>query len=743
MEIRKHHALALLIGASLPSIAVAQTALPPAETQTSTAVTADQQPAGDIVVTATKRATSTREVPATVAVLSSETLQRAGVKDLFQAVALIPGTTFSRAPDDGLQLTIRGLGTPARTQSFDQSVALFLDGAFLGKGRLYSTPFFDVDRIEVIKGTQSTLLGKNTSLGAISIVSKQPGDTLEGFVSGGAELEYGGWFTEGAITLPATSTLGFRFAGRYGDSNGWVENITTGNNTPQDRDVGLRGTMRWAPTAGFDLAASYQYSNDRRVGNGYQFVDPLGRLPAALGEGKLDGTKAGFVSQGQDGESVHRTRSHIANVTTNTDIGDHVLTTVSSFAAYKIAFVDDFDFGNKDATYFRRGETYHQFSQEVRLTSPANRQITYILGGFYFDSNWNSSETLIYNTPVFIPPLGGNIFEGGFTNDFRQQTRTLSAFGSATWKFTPRARLTVGLRYADEIKRGSWGRVAIAPITPWNQILNPPFTPTPLRFSDNFLNGNASLQYDLSPTITAYGGYGRGSKTGGFAESAAVVSGNPNLPSDAGGSRVLSEQADSFEIGLKGSLASRTVVFEIAAFHTTVKNFQETSFTGASFDTANVDVRSQGLEGNAQVRVSSAIRLDVAATYADAEVRRPTIRPVAGAPKWTARAGVNLEQDISAGGTKFFADAYYRYRGSMVHQRVLAFRSEPWNTVDLTLGIRGAGNRWELRAAARNLFNAVSADFSGPPADPTLDPSIRVDAPSPLRTIRVEATYRF
>ena len=95
-----------------------------------------------------------------------------------------------------------------------------------------------------------------------------------------------------------------------------------------------------------------------------------------LGEGKLDDTKAGFVSQGDDGESVHRTRSHIANLTTNTSIGDHTLTTVYSFAAYKINFVDDFDFGNKDATYFTRHEDYNQFSQEVRLTSPAGTNPT-------------------------------------------------------------------------------------------------------------------------------------------------------------------------------------------------------------------------------------------------------------------------------------------------------------------------------------------------------------------------------
>ena len=111
----------------------------------------------------------------TVTAVSNETLNDFGVDNLFKLADLVPGMVFSRAPDDGLALTLRGLGTPARTQSFDQSVALFLDGMFLGKGRMYSSAFFDVERVEVIKGTQSTLLGKNTSLGAISLTTTKPG----------------------------------------------------------------------------------------------------------------------------------------------------------------------------------------------------------------------------------------------------------------------------------------------------------------------------------------------------------------------------------------------------------------------------------------------------------------------------------------------------------------------------------------------------------------------------------------
>lgn len=694
----------------------------------------------DIVVTAQKRQQSTKNVPATVAVLGEELLSRAGVKDLFQAAVLVPGTTFSRAPDDGLQLTIRGLGTPARTQSFDQSVALFLDGTFLGKGRLYSNAFFDIERIEVIKGTQSTLLGKNTSLGAISIVTKKPGTMVEGYVSAGAEIENGGGFVEGAVTLPASDALRFRFAGKYSDVKGWVHNDLTGSNYPRDRDIGFRSTAVFEPQAGLDATLSYQYSNTRRIGNGYQFVDPDGLLPGDLGDGVLDGHKSSLVSQGEQGQSVHRIKSHIGNLTVNVPLGRNVLTSVTSYASYDLGFVDDFDFGAKDATYFLRAEDYHQFAQELRITSPAEDRFSYLAGIFYFNSDWESAETQIYDTPLAIPP--GTIFQGGFRNDFTQKTKTISVFASTTYKFTDTLRLNLGLRYTDEKKDATYGRVAIAPFTFWNQIVNPPFAVTPLEFQDDFVNGNASIQFDVSPAVTVYAGYGRGTKTGGFAESAQVVLGDPALPSDAGGSSVSSENADAFEVGVKGSAFDRALNFELSAFLTKVANFQDTTFTGSSFDTSNVKVRSAGVEANFRARLGSSFRLEGAVTYADAKITAPIERPVAGAPKWTGNIGLLFDQDISSD-VSFFANAYVRHRSSMIHQRVLSFRSEPWTPVDLAAGLKAPDDRWEIRLSARNVFNDVSADFSGPPADPTLAPSIRVDSPSPLRSVRLEGTFRF
>src|ERR1700722_2732321 len=142
-----------------------------------------------VTVTAQRRSESVQDIPVTVTAVGGAMLAQYEIKDLVQAATMVPGVIFSRAPDDGLALTFRGLGTAARSQAFDLSEAMFIDGTFMGKGRLYTTSLFDVDRMEFIKGTESTLLGKNASLGAVSVITRQPGETASFEARAGYQFE--------------------------------------------------------------------------------------------------------------------------------------------------------------------------------------------------------------------------------------------------------------------------------------------------------------------------------------------------------------------------------------------------------------------------------------------------------------------------------------------------------------------------------------------------------------------------
>jgi len=728
----------------------------------------------EIVVTAQKRTESVQDVPLTVTAISGETLNDFGVDNLFKLADLVPGMVFSRAPDDGLALTLRGLGTPARTQSFDQSVALFLDGMFLGKGRMYSSAFFDVERVEVIKGTQSTLLGKNTSLGAVSITSQKPGDEFGGNLQVGTEFENGGWSADGGVDIPVTDNLAVRLAGHYLDVDGWVENTLTGEDVPADEETGIRATVLFTPSDDLDVTLSYQYSDSERKGNGFQYIDNGGYFtPEALaiyGEAKLDDTKTAICPECPGGESYHDTEVDLAGMTINYDVGKLTLTSVTSYASYDLQFFDDFDFGNAFdettyvifdpgsvnlySTYFERNEDYDQFSQELRLASNTGDTIEYMAGLFYFDSEWQSSEAQYFSTPNF-PPVGptGQIFNGPFTNNFDQDTETWSVFGQMTVHFSDRWRGTLGLRYTDEQKDVKFQRLQGEPATVWNSVINPPFNDPDLEFDDDFVNGNLNVQFDASDDIMVYAAYGLGSKTGGYAESAEVGSGDPSLGVDDGGARVKTEEAQTYELGAKTTLLDGSATLNVAIFYTEVDDFQETSFlvseAGAQFLTRNIDVESEGVEFDGVWQATDRLRLMAGATYADTTHTDDNTK-LAQAPEWTGNVGAHFEMPISSG-MRFSATGFVRYRDDMVSQINETFPSDSLTTVDLNLSLIDADDVWKISLMGTNLTDEIETDFSGPPAAPigalfgapTGDQGITAESPGAMRTIWLQASYNF
>jgi iron complex outermembrane receptor protein len=726
----------------------------------------------EIVVTAQKRAQSLQDVPVTVSALDGEALDKFGVDDLFEVANLVPGMVFSRAPDDGLALTLRGLGTPARTQSFDQSVALFLDGMFVGKGRMYSSAFFDVERMEVIKGTQSTLLGKNTSLGAISIVTQKPGDTLGGFAQVSREFENGGWSLDGAIDIPVSDDLSVRLAAHAVDQDGWVENLATGHDLPADEDLGFRATAVYSPSDSLTITATYQYSDSERLGNGYQYVDNGGYFTddvlAIIGEADLDDTKTAICPECPSNESFHETNVDSFNLTIEKGFDSLTFTSVSSFATYDMEFYDDFDFGAAFdevtyvqtgevvpySTYFYREEEYDQFSQELRLTSPGGETIDYVAGLFYFKSDWESSEAQHFNTPNF-PPVGptGQIFNGSFTNNFAQKTETWSLFGQATYNISETFRASLGLRYTTEEKDVVFERVQGSLATLWNSVINPPFD-APLSFEDDFVNGNFNLQYDLNEDVMLYASYGLGTKTGGFAESAEVPTADPSLDVSEGGSAVKSEEASTWELGAKMTLLDGSMNLNVALFSTDITDFQETSFQvsggSAAFLTRNIDVESEGMEIDGQWQVTEALLLSGGVTYADS-INADDGSTLAQAPKLTGSLGFLYEAPLPALGLDFSANSFVRYRDDMVSQINETFPSDSLTTWDLTLGLRSPEETWSVNLIMQNLANSRASDFSGPPAGPvgalfgapTGDQGITSETLNAQRTIKLQARYNF
>jgi iron complex outermembrane receptor protein len=452
---------------------------------------------------------------------------------------------------------------------------------------------------------------------------------------------------------------------------------------PADEDLGLRATLVATPSDRLSITAALQHSSSERRGNGFQYIDNGGFFPPPIidivGEVELDDTKSAICPECPNGESFHDTDTNSATLTFDYDIGNNVLTSVTSYSEYDLKFFDDFDFGNAFdevtwaifdpgvvnlySTFFERDEEYDQISQEFRLTSPSGESFEYVVGAFLFSSDWKSSEQQNWSTPNFPPPAPGDLFNGPYTNNFSQKTDTVSLFAQGTSHIGDAFRVSLGLRYTDESKDVVFERVQGTPATFWNTVVSPPFD-APLSFDDDFINGNLSLQWDATDSAMLYASVGVGSKTGGFAESAEVGSGDPSLGVDLGGARVKTETATTIEVGAKLALAGGAASLNIALFQTDVDDFQETSFQvsglTAFFLTRNIDAESEGVELDGQWQVTDSLRLIGNATFADTRNAGDNTQ-LAQAPDLTGSLGFTLDKPVSSWG-EFSASAFLRYR---------------------------------------------------------------------------------
>lgn len=708
----------------------------------------------EIVVSAQKRDETLSDVPISISVMDEERMNDYQVDDLFDVANFVPGMVFSRAPDDGLALSFRGVASSPRNQAYEQSVGVFLDGVFFGKGRLYSAGMFDLSRSEIIMGTQSTLLGKNTSVGAVSMVTQKPGDTLGGYINASVS-EHGGYNLKAAVDLPSSEHFRTRVAGYYSSLQGAVKNLATGNDIPEDDNHALRIISTWDVTDAVDVEMMYQFTQDRKLGDTHQIAEDPSGLAAGLGIGdslQLDDTVNKATRFGDNGEAVHDTDSHIANLVLNWYLDAHTFTTQSTYITYDLRFADDIDLQPESYFEWLREEEYSQFTQEFRIASTEAQDLEYMLGAYFFTSDWESDELNYWAYPAFPPvPDGplvpGDLFNGPFLNDFEQEVHHWSLFVSGTWHISDRLRLAAGLRYADEEKEATFGRTqfeavaanpgsAFAPYTFWNTVANPPFAPVDMTYNDDFVNGNLNLQFDLNANTLAYAAYGRGSKTGGFAESNTIPNANPEVEA-----RIGKETVDNYELGFKSTLLDGAANLNGALFYMDVDGLQQTVFTGAAFISANVDARSTGVELSGVWRLDDYWTVNGGVVYVNAEEKDSGFA-LSPAPRWTGNLGILFESEALSN-YLFSARANLRYRGEQFNQIQESIpAADSLTTLDITVALGSLDERWEVSLIGRNITDAISQDFGYPNTHPLLGNVVNGSS-NALRTFILQANYNF
>ena len=441
----------------------------------------------EVVVTATKRAESMQDVPISMIAMSGDKINEMGITNPADFTAEMPAITIAANPI-GNFIFIRGIGTPGANQGMEQSVSIFQDGIYMGRHQLSRAPFLDLARVEVLRGPQSILFGKNTIGGAISVITAKPTEEFEGMVSG-----LYGWDDDerevtGVLSGPITDTLRGRLAYRSYTIDGYLDNVMTGKEGPERDDQTLRAQLAWDATDNLSINAKWETSkfDQKETSTQLSVFDPtagsasVAGLNTALVAAATGGTgaekwddKRAVINDGgallgsvvptfaglpgfPDGPEFSNNSMDLGTLTIDWGIGNHTLTAISGYAHYNYRDVCDCDFAALPLISVNATEDYDQWSQEIRLTSPGGEKIDYIVGAYYqySDLKYRSDEafgTALAYQQVGVPTV---ILDPNLTRYYgmNQDQNMWAVFGSMTYSFTDQTRLTAGLRYFVENK---------------------------------------------------------------------------------------------------------------------------------------------------------------------------------------------------------------------------------------------------------------------------------------------------
>ncbi|MEE4144970.1 MAG: TonB-dependent receptor, partial [Halieaceae bacterium] len=408
----------------------------------------------EVVITAQKRVESLQDVPISVATMSGEKIMDNGITNLEELTLYIPNVNINVGQAQP-NLFIRGVGSGTNA-GFEQSVGLYIDGVYSGRGAMATVPLtLDLQRVEVLKGPQGILFGKNTIGGAINITTNKPTFENEGMVDALYSPDANEQIYTVVLNGELTDKLAGRLALRYDGMDGWWDNQYLKNQGPDSDNWYGRASLLFDASDKLEVIAKYEYGDfqsDDVPSVVYQSDQPLNFRGEDVFPIVDDRDRAAY-----DLPDNYENRTDVAVVTVNWDVDFATFTSISAYSAYDLERLLNSDQSATPSLHRTQQEKFDQWSQELRLVSPGGETIDWIAGAYFEQSNvtvnrLNSVLDFAYSGPLSVPPL---ITVPGSTpvpSDFDQDTDAYAAFGQVTYSLTDTVRVTGGLRYNYEKK---------------------------------------------------------------------------------------------------------------------------------------------------------------------------------------------------------------------------------------------------------------------------------------------------
>lgn len=671
--------------ASPPPEPVVQAPEEEARTDTGRLAPADT---GEIVVTARRRAETVQQVPIAMSVIGGTTLADTGAYNVNRLTQLQPTLQFYSTNPRNSAANIRGLGAPfgLTNDGIEQGVGIYVDGVYYSRIASATFDFTDTERIEILRGPQGTLYGKNTTAGAINITTRKPSFTPEARV----ELTTGNYdFIQAKASASGPlvgDTLAARISASVTSRRGTIRNTALGGYANAQDNQSVRGQLLWKPAANLDITLYGDYGHQNpdccaqiyvRTGTTQR---PLARQYAALAAAfgyRPPSTDA--FDRLTDLDTPLRARQELGGVSLvgNLDLGAATLTSVSAWRFWNWDPSNDRDFiGLPITTVSANPSQQRQWSQELRIASNGKRAVDYVAGLFYFHQTIDTQGLQVQGPAAsrfLLNPTGANASNPAVLNGLTSRNTigfsntSAAVFGKLTWHLTDALSIAPGVRVNYDKKSGDYvsvvttGTGALLNCSAASQAASSVtrdrcgvLAPQSYRpdFDDWNVSGDVTLAYDVARDVHAYATYARSYKSGGINLSGLPLDGNNNPILAA--AQVKPERVNHYELGVKTQWLDRRITANLAAFWTDIADYQATVTNGQlgvlRGYLANAEsVRTRGIELDTAFRPTERLNLYANAAYTDAKYVRFTDAPCP--PELAGGTAAAAGQTPSAPGT--------------------------------------------------------------------------------------------
>ncbi|NIB38599.1 TonB-dependent receptor [Pseudomaricurvus alkylphenolicus] len=710
----------------------------------------------EIVVTAQKRAESVQDIAASISAISGDQLDERGITDTESLMASIPGMHFSQSGANS-RITVRGIGTEQTTVTGDPGVAFHIDGVYQARASAGSQLFYDLERVEVLRGPQGTLYGRNATGGSVNLISKRPEDALGGKV----ELQIGDYNqrrVRGVLNTPLIEDqLLLRISGQRETRDGYYENLTPGADDLEDRDgLNIRTQLLYLPTEDLEILLSVNYSTEKGAGEGNK---ALGDYPMPTGFNKFMNLYYPTATPNPEDPWEVRTNGIAdrdnerkgTSLTLDWNLGAVALKSITAWQENTIDSIADGDFSDADILNENRYQSSKQYSQELQLSSTDAGDWEWVAGLYWLSEEsdvdyWLNDQGAGLSSlrhPVFPVHIFPSIDVGlsqptYFGNASRIESDSIGVFGQASYHLTEDLKLTGGLRYSKDEKYAEISRKEFA---------SPVLETFEKEDSWSSVTWKLGVDWQVAEDNMVYASVSTGFKSGGFLQI-------------NNGESYDEEEILAWEVGSKNRFFDNKLQANVSAYYYEYTDMQLRTIRDlASIVTNAGEAEIKGVELELLARPTQNLELNAALAWTSAKfdeyfdddpldnIPRSTPLDLAGndlarSPDFTANLGAAYTWMIPWGTLTTSVNYYWSDEVFFsAYNREDRDFQDSYHKTDVSLTFNSADELWYATLAFQNLENAEVASNINV-ADASLGGVDRVQWQAPS-TYRLSVGYHF